>query len=43
VAPWTFEARSVRVNFLQGDEAAIEGGIKVGDRIVVTGGVLLND
>src|SRR5262252_1334476 len=43
LAPWTFEARSVRVNALQGDEAAIEGGIKVGDRIVVTGGVLLND
>jgi cobalt-zinc-cadmium efflux system membrane fusion protein len=43
VAPWTFEARSVRVSALQGDEAAIEGGIKVGDRIVVTGGVLLND
>jgi len=43
VAPWTFEARSVRVEFLQGDEAAIEGGLKVGDRIVATGGVLLND
>ena len=43
VAPWTFEARSVRVNALQGDEAAVEDGIKVGDRIVVTGGVLLND
>jgi len=43
VAPWTFEARSVRVNSLQGDEAAVEGGIKVGDRIVVAGGVLLND
>jgi cobalt-zinc-cadmium efflux system membrane fusion protein len=43
VAPWTFEARSVRVNALQGGEAAVESGIKVGDRIVVTGGVLLND
>jgi cobalt-zinc-cadmium efflux system membrane fusion protein len=43
VAPWTFEARSVRVDFLRGDEAAIEGGLKVGDRIVATGGVLLND
>jgi len=43
VAPWTFEARSVRVNALQGDEAGVESGIKVGDRIVVTGGVLLND
>jgi len=43
VEPWTFEARSIRVDFFQGNEAAIEAGIKVGDRIVVTGGVLLND
>jgi membrane fusion protein, heavy metal efflux system len=43
VAPWTFQSRSVRVSALQGDEAAVEDGIKVGDRIVVTGGVLLND
>jgi membrane fusion protein, heavy metal efflux system len=43
VAPWTFEARAVRVSTLQGDEAAVEDGIKVGDRIVVAGGVLLND
>jgi cobalt-zinc-cadmium efflux system membrane fusion protein len=43
VAPWTFESRAVRVSALQGDEAAVEDGIKVGDRIVVTGGVLLND
>jgi membrane fusion protein, heavy metal efflux system len=43
VAPWTFEARSVRVAFLQGEEAAIDSGLKVGDRIVVAGGVLLND
>jgi membrane fusion protein, heavy metal efflux system len=43
VAPWTFEARPVRVDFLQGDQAVIESGLKVGDRIVVAGGVLLND
>jgi cobalt-zinc-cadmium efflux system membrane fusion protein len=43
VAPWTFEPRSVRVDFLLGSEAAIEGGLKVGDRIVAAGGVLLND
>jgi membrane fusion protein, heavy metal efflux system len=43
VTPWTFEARAVRVGFQQGDQAVIEEGLKAGERVVVQGGVLLND
>ena len=43
VAPWTFEPRSVEVGFLQDDQAIVTGGLKAGDRVVVKGGVLLND
>jgi len=43
VAPWTFEARPVEVGFQQGDQAVVEHGLKAGERIVVKGGVLLND
>jgi cobalt-zinc-cadmium efflux system membrane fusion protein len=43
VAPWTFEPRSVEVGFQQDDQAVVTGGLKAGDRVVVKGGVLLND
>jgi membrane fusion protein, heavy metal efflux system len=43
VSPWTFEARPVEVGFQQGDQAVVEHGLKAGERIVVKGGVLLND
>jgi cobalt-zinc-cadmium efflux system membrane fusion protein len=43
VAPWTFEARPVEVSFQQGDRAVIARGLKPGERIVMKGGVLLND
>jgi cobalt-zinc-cadmium efflux system membrane fusion protein len=43
VAPWTFEARPVEVGFQQNDQAVVEHGLKAGERIVVKGGVLLND
>jgi membrane fusion protein, heavy metal efflux system len=43
VAPWVFEARPVEVAFQEGDEALIAKGVKAGERIVVKGGVLLND
>jgi membrane fusion protein, heavy metal efflux system len=43
VAPWTFEARPVEVDFQQGDQAIVAQGLKAGERIVVKGGVLLND
>jgi cobalt-zinc-cadmium efflux system membrane fusion protein len=43
VAPWTFEARPVEVAFQQGNQAIVKSGVKAGDRVVVKGGVLLND
>jgi len=43
VTPWTFESRPVGVGFQQGDQAVVEHGLKPGERIVVKGGVLLND
>ena len=43
VAPWTFEARPVEVGFQQGDQAVVDHGLRAGERIVVKGGVLLND
>jgi membrane fusion protein, heavy metal efflux system len=43
VAPWSFEARPVEISFQQGDDAVIQSGLKAGDRVVMKGGVLLND
>jgi membrane fusion protein, heavy metal efflux system len=40
---FTFKAVPVDVSFEQGDVAVIQSGLKVGDRVVVKGGVLLND
>lgn len=42
-APWTFEARRVDISFQQGEDAIVRSGLTAGDRIVVKGGVLLND
>jgi cobalt-zinc-cadmium efflux system membrane fusion protein len=42
-APWTFEARTVDLGFQQGDQVALTGGVKAGERVVVKGGVLLDD
>ncbi len=43
VAPWVFEARPVEIAFQQGNEAIVARGLKAGERVVVKGGVLLND
>jgi cobalt-zinc-cadmium efflux system membrane fusion protein len=43
VAPWTFESVPVEISFQQGDEAVAQSGLRVGNRVVVKGGVLLND
>jgi len=43
VAPWTYEARPVEVGFQQGDRSIVQRGLKPGERVVVKGGVLLND
>ena len=42
-SPWIFEAHDVDIAFQQGGEAVLSGGIKVGDRVVTRGGVLLGD
>ena len=42
-APWTFEARNVDIDFQQGDQVVLTGGVKAGDRVVVRGGVLVGD
>jgi cobalt-zinc-cadmium efflux system membrane fusion protein len=42
-APWQFEARTVDLGFQQGNQVALKSGVKPGDRVVVTGGVLLGD
>jgi cobalt-zinc-cadmium efflux system membrane fusion protein len=43
VAPWTFEARSVDVDFQQRDQIVVAHGLEAGQRVVVKGVVLLND
>ena len=43
VAPWTFERRKVEVGYEEGDKTLIRKGVNPGDRIIVKGGVLLND
>lgn len=42
-APWTYEARPVEVSFQDGDRAVVARGVRPGERVVVKGGVLLND
>jgi membrane fusion protein, heavy metal efflux system len=42
-APWTFEARTVDVEFQQGDQALLTSGVRPGEHIVAKGGVLLGD
>lgn len=43
VAPWSFVKRSVVPGYGEGEGAHIDQGLHPGDRIVVKGGVLLND
>jgi cobalt-zinc-cadmium efflux system membrane fusion protein len=43
VEPWVFEARPVEVDFQDGEQAIVAAGLKPGERVVVKGGVLLND
>lgn len=43
VAPWVFEAREVEVGFEQGEMAVIQRGVRAGERVILRGGVLLND
>jgi len=43
VVPWTFEARSVDIDFQQRDQIVVAHGLEAGQRVVVKGAVLLND
>jgi cobalt-zinc-cadmium efflux system membrane fusion protein len=43
IAPWTFQARPVELEFQQGDQAVVAHGLEAGERVVVKGAVLLND
>jgi cobalt-zinc-cadmium efflux system membrane fusion protein len=43
VAPWTFVKRSVMPGYGEGDGTRIDQGLSPNDRIVVKGGVLVND
>jgi cobalt-zinc-cadmium efflux system membrane fusion protein len=43
VEPWVFEPRRVETTIQEGDQAVVMKGLTVGERIVVKGGVLLND
>jgi cobalt-zinc-cadmium efflux system membrane fusion protein len=43
VAPWTFVKRQVVPGYGEDDGARIDRGLNPGDRIIIRGGVLLND
>ena len=43
IAPWTFERRKIDIGYEADKTVSILGGVTSGDRIVVAGGVLLND
>lgn len=43
VAPWTFERRTVELSYDESGDTRVLKGVKAGDRVVVRGGVLLND
>ena len=43
VAPWAFERRNVEISHQDGDDAVIKSGINSGERVVIKGGVRLND
>jgi cobalt-zinc-cadmium efflux system membrane fusion protein len=43
VAPWTFERRDVQTDYEEGDTAIIKSNLKPGERVIVKGGVVLND
>ncbi|MBV8658917.1 MAG: efflux RND transporter periplasmic adaptor subunit [Burkholderiales bacterium] len=42
-APWSFVRRKVEISYDEGDQARITAGLKSGERVVVKGGVLMND
>jgi membrane fusion protein, heavy metal efflux system len=43
VAPWAFERRAVDAELQEGPMATLRSGVQSGERVVVQGGILLND
>ena len=43
VSPWAFERRTVALSYDETAGARVLKGLKAGDRVIVKGGVLLND
>lgn len=43
VAPWTFRRRTVALSYDESDGTRVLSGVQAGDRVIVKGGVLLND
>lgn len=43
VSPWTFQRRTVDISYDESDGTRVLKGLKQGDRVIVRGGVLLND
>ena len=43
VSPWAFERRRVELGYDEGAMARVTSGLKPGERVVVKGGVLMND
>ncbi|MGV4877613.1 efflux RND transporter periplasmic adaptor subunit [Acetobacter indonesiensis] len=42
-SPWVFQRRVVTISYDEGEDTEVLSGLKVGDRVVTRGGVLLND
>lgn len=42
-APWTFERRTVEMQSDEGTTVVLDSGVRSGERVVVKGGILLND
>ena len=43
VAPWAFERRNINIDYQEGNDATVKSGLQPGERVVVKGGVRLND
>jgi len=43
VADWAFERRNIEIAYQEGAAVAIKSGLRPGERVVVKGGVRLND
>lgn len=43
VSPWTFQRRTVDLSYDESDGTRVLKGLQAGDRVIVRGGVLLND